>query len=189
VIRLLTITGQKVRLTYETTDADESGLPFFDVTVLDEAGNEVGAGHLRRGHPGGDRAGGARRIYHRGEGGRPEVQPHRRRRHGQKQSKPSKPAVWWFWGGDGQPVPTDPTPEDQYRSDVDPPRKTSSTIRYPTNPFPTRAVCRCSVSRPSGSSASSPRSRSSGRQRAGTPDLGILAGSRRDDVAATSSLR
>jgi hypothetical protein len=42
VIGPFTITGEKVRLTYETTDADESGLPFFDVTVLDEAGNEVG---------------------------------------------------------------------------------------------------------------------------------------------------
>jgi hypothetical protein len=37
-----TITGERFRLTYETTDADESGLPFFDVTVLDQAGKEVG---------------------------------------------------------------------------------------------------------------------------------------------------
>src|SRR5215212_8240569 len=42
VIGPFTITGEKVRLTYETTDVDESGLPFFDVTVLDEAGNQVG---------------------------------------------------------------------------------------------------------------------------------------------------
>lgn len=37
-----TVTGESFRLTYETTDADESGLPFVDVTVLDEAGKEVG---------------------------------------------------------------------------------------------------------------------------------------------------
>jgi hypothetical protein len=36
------ITGESFRLTYETTDADESGLPFVDVTVLDQAGKEVG---------------------------------------------------------------------------------------------------------------------------------------------------
>jgi hypothetical protein len=40
--RPFTVTGDSFRLTYETTDADESGLPFVDVTVLDEAGNEVG---------------------------------------------------------------------------------------------------------------------------------------------------
>jgi len=40
--RPFTVTGDSFRLTYETTDADESGLPFFDVTVLDEAGKEVG---------------------------------------------------------------------------------------------------------------------------------------------------
>jgi hypothetical protein len=37
-----TVTGDNFRLTYETTDADESGLPLFDVTVLDQAGKEVG---------------------------------------------------------------------------------------------------------------------------------------------------
>jgi hypothetical protein len=36
------ITGDTFRLTYETTNADESGLPFLDVTVLDQAGKEVG---------------------------------------------------------------------------------------------------------------------------------------------------
>src|SRR5215210_7885800 len=36
------ITGKSFHLTYETTDADPSGLPFFDVTVLDAAGKEVG---------------------------------------------------------------------------------------------------------------------------------------------------
>jgi hypothetical protein len=40
--RPFTITGESFRLTYETTDADQSGLPFLDVTVLDAAGNEVG---------------------------------------------------------------------------------------------------------------------------------------------------
>jgi hypothetical protein len=37
-----TVTGDSFRLTYKTTNADESGLPLFDVTVLDEAGKEVG---------------------------------------------------------------------------------------------------------------------------------------------------
>jgi hypothetical protein len=41
-VRPIPITGDSFRLTYETTNADESGLPFLDVTVLDEAGNEVG---------------------------------------------------------------------------------------------------------------------------------------------------
>jgi hypothetical protein len=36
------ITGEKFRLTYETSDLDRSGLPFLDVTVLDAEGNEVG---------------------------------------------------------------------------------------------------------------------------------------------------
>ena len=36
------IIGDSFRLTYETTNADESGLPLFDVTVLDQAGKEVG---------------------------------------------------------------------------------------------------------------------------------------------------
>ena len=42
VIGPFTVTGDSFRLTYETTNADESGLPLFDVTVLDEAGKEVG---------------------------------------------------------------------------------------------------------------------------------------------------
>lgn len=42
-IEHIPITGEAFRLTYETTDADESGLPFFDVTVVDEdSGQEVG---------------------------------------------------------------------------------------------------------------------------------------------------
>ncbi len=40
--RPIPITGESFRLTYETTDADRSGLPFLDVTVLDAAGKEVG---------------------------------------------------------------------------------------------------------------------------------------------------
>jgi hypothetical protein len=37
-----TVTGDSFRMTYKTTNADESGLPFFDVTVLDQAGKEIG---------------------------------------------------------------------------------------------------------------------------------------------------
>lgn len=40
--RPIPITGDSFRLTYETTNADQSGLPFLDVTVLDQAGKEVG---------------------------------------------------------------------------------------------------------------------------------------------------
>ena len=36
------ITGERFRLTYETTDLDPAGVPFFDVTVLNASGNEVG---------------------------------------------------------------------------------------------------------------------------------------------------
>jgi hypothetical protein len=190
VIGPFTITGEKVRLTYETTDADESGLPFFDVTVLDEAGNEVGGRvifeegtqvEIVRAVPG------EFTIEARAEDLKYNLTAEDCT--GRNNPRPPNPPSGGSGGGDGQPVPTDPIAEDQYRSDVDPPRKTSSTTRYLTNPFPTRAVCCYSVSRPSGSSASSPRSRSSSGQRAGTPDPGILAGSRRDDVAATSSLR
>ena len=42
VTRPFSITGESFRLTYETSDADQSGLPFFDITVLDAAGKEVG---------------------------------------------------------------------------------------------------------------------------------------------------
>jgi len=42
IIGPFSVTGDSFRLTYETTDADQSGFPFFDVTVLDAAGKEVG---------------------------------------------------------------------------------------------------------------------------------------------------
>jgi len=36
------VTGEKFRLTYKITDLDNSGVPFFDLVVLDEQLNEVG---------------------------------------------------------------------------------------------------------------------------------------------------
>ena len=41
------IDGDKFRLTYKTTDLDENGEPFLDVTVLDKDNDEVGGRIIR----------------------------------------------------------------------------------------------------------------------------------------------
>ena len=111
--RPILITGESFRLTYETTDADESGLPFFDVTVLDEAGKEVGG----------------RVIFE--EGIQREIVRASPGRFGFETTaedlkykltiedctgKGNKPPA-------NQHVPTNPIPKDQYRRDVDPPNE------------------------------------------------------------------
>jgi hypothetical protein len=124
VIGPFTITGEKVRLTYETTDADESGLPFFDVTVLDEAGNEVGGRvifeegtevEIVRAVPG------EFTIEARAEDLKYNLTTEDCT--GRNNPGPPNPPSGGSGGGDGQPVPTDPIPEDQFRSDVDPPEE------------------------------------------------------------------
>jgi hypothetical protein len=107
------ITGESFRLTYETSDADESGLPFFDVTVLDESGEEVGG----------------RVIFE--EGIQQEIvraSPGRFAFEATAEDLKYKLTIEDCTGegnppsGD-QPVPTDPIPDDQYRRDVDPPNE------------------------------------------------------------------
>jgi hypothetical protein len=43
------VDGDKFRLTYKTTDLDENGVPFLDVTVLDKNDDEVGGTVIRDG--------------------------------------------------------------------------------------------------------------------------------------------
>jgi hypothetical protein len=107
------ITGEKFRLTYETTDADESGLPFFDVTVLDEARDEIGGMVIFE-------AGIEREIIIAGPGNFTLEA----RAEDLKYTIIAEDCA----GGDnpeppGPPVPTDPVPEEQYESDVDPPNE------------------------------------------------------------------
>lgn len=111
VIGPFNITGERFRLTYETTDADNSGVPFFDVTVLDEARNEVGGQVIFD-------EGIVREIVVASPG-RFTIEA---RAEDLKYKITAEDCTGRGSGGDGrQPVPTDPVPEDQYRSDVDPP--------------------------------------------------------------------
>ncbi len=107
------ITGESFRLTYETTDADESGLPFFDVTVLDEAGKEVGGRVIFEE--------GIQREIVRASPGRFDFET-------TAEDLKYKLTIEDCTGkgnppSGNQPVPTDPIPDDQYRRDVDPPNE------------------------------------------------------------------
>jgi hypothetical protein len=107
------VTGESFRLTYETTDADESGLPFFDVTVLDEAGKEVGGRVIFEE--------GAQREIVRASPGRFGLET-------TAEDLKYKLTIEDCTGKGNRPpgnqhVPTDPIPEDQYRRDVDPPNE------------------------------------------------------------------
>ncbi|MBA2712767.1 MAG: hypothetical protein H0U55_04320 [Rubrobacteraceae bacterium] len=111
IIGPFNVTGEKFRLTYETTDADNSGVPFFDVTVLDEQRNEVGG----------------RVIFDEGivrefVVASPGTFTIEARAEDLKYAITGEDCTGTGSGGDGrQPVPINPVPEDQYRSDVDPP--------------------------------------------------------------------
>ena len=117
VIGPFTITGESFRLTYETTDADESGFPFFDVTVLDAARNEVGGqvvfdeGTRTEIVPGGP---GSFTIEARAEDLKYKLTAEDCT--GSNSGGPN-PAP----GGGG--VDRRPVPEGQYKSDVDPPNE------------------------------------------------------------------
>lgn len=112
IIGPFSITGESFRLTYETTDADNSGVPFFDVTVLDEARNEVGGQVIFD-------EGIVREIVV-GSPGRFTIEA---RAEDLKYKITAEDCTGSDSGGDGrQPIPTDPVPEDQYKSDVDPPK-------------------------------------------------------------------
>ena len=117
VIGPFTITGKTFRLTYETTDADESGFPFFDVTVLDAARNEVGGQVIF------DE--GTRTEIVRGGPGRFTIEARAEDLKykltaedctGRNPVPPNPPP-----GGGG--VDRRPVPEGQYKSDVDPPNE------------------------------------------------------------------
>jgi hypothetical protein len=107
------ITGESFRLTYETTDADESGLPFVDVTVLDEAGKEVGG----------------RVIFE--EGIQQEIvraSPGRFDFETTAEDLKYKLTIEDCTGKENppsrnQPVPTAPNPDNQHRRDIDPPNE------------------------------------------------------------------
>ena len=111
------ITGESLRLTYETTDADASGLPFFDVTVLDEAGSEVGGQVIFE-------EGVVREVVRAGPGrftieARSEDLKYTLTIEdctGDDPGPPNPPP-----GGNNGPVPTNPAPDDQYNNDVDDP--------------------------------------------------------------------
>jgi hypothetical protein len=111
--RPFTVTGDSFRLTYETTDADQSGFPFLDVTVLDQAGKEVGGQVIFD-------EGVVREIVRAGPG-----------RFGFETTAEDlkyKLTIEDCTGGgkspsDGQNVPTTPVPEDQYKRDVGPPNE------------------------------------------------------------------
>ena len=105
------ITGKSFHLTYETTDADPSGLPFFDVTVLDAAGKEVGGQVIFD-------EGTVSEIVRSGPGNF-TIEA---RAEDLKYKITAEDCTGTGSGGDGrQRVPTDPVPEDQYEADVDPP--------------------------------------------------------------------
>jgi hypothetical protein len=122
--RPIPITGESFRLTYETTDAEESGFPFLDVTVLDQAGNEVGGQVISEEST-------VREIVRASPGRfdfevvaedlkyRLTIEDCR----GGNDPGPPSPPPGGSGGDDGQPVPTDPIPEDQYTRDVDPPNE------------------------------------------------------------------
>ena len=116
--RPIPITGESFRLTYETTDADASGFPFFDVTVLDEAGNEVGGQVIFD-------EGVVREIVSASPG-RFDIETTAEDLKytltiedctGDDPGPPDPPPG----GNNGQPVPTNPAPDDQYNNDVDDP--------------------------------------------------------------------
>ena len=104
------ITGNSFRLTYEITDTDQSGFPFLDVTVLDQAGKEVDSQVLFD-------EGVVRKVVRAGPG-RFDLQAI-------AEDLKYKLTIEDCTGGGnpagGQNVPTNPIPEDQYSRDVDPP--------------------------------------------------------------------
>jgi hypothetical protein len=115
VIGPFQITGTMFRLTYETTDADQSGFPFFDVTVLDAARNEVGGQVIF------DE--GTRTEMVRGGPGRFTIEA---RSEDLKYKITAEDCTGGGNpppGGGGQHVPKSPIPRDQYKSDVNPPNE------------------------------------------------------------------
>jgi hypothetical protein len=107
------VTGDRFRLTYEITDADKSGFPFLDVTVLDQAGKEVGGQVIFD-------EGVVREIVRAGPG-RFDLET-------TAEDLKYKLTIEDCTGNgtppsEGSNVPTTPIPEDQYRRDVDPPNE------------------------------------------------------------------
>lgn len=119
------ITGESFRLTYEITDADQSGFPFLDVTVLNQAGKEVGGQVLFD-------EGVVREVVRVGPGKFDfEVTA---------EDLTYKLTIEDCTGGGnppgGQNIPTDPIPQDQYRRDVDPPNEDVIDDTISNQPLP-----------------------------------------------------
>ena len=120
------VTGKSFRLTYEITDADQSGFPFLDVTVLDETGKEVGGQVIFD-------EGVVKEIVHEGPG-----------RFGIETTAEDlkyKLTIEDCTGNGNPPsggpgVPTTPIPEDQYRRDVDPPNEDVIDDTISNHPLP-----------------------------------------------------
>ena len=106
------ITGNSFRLTFEITDTDQSGFPFLDVTVLDQAGKEVDSQVLFD-------EGVVRKVVRAGPG-RFDFQAIAE---DLKYKLTIEDCTGTGNPPDGQNVPTTPIPEDQYRRDVDPPNE------------------------------------------------------------------
>jgi hypothetical protein len=106
------ITGQSFRLTYEITEANQSGVPFLDVTVLNQRGKEVDSQVLFE-------EGLVRKVVRVGPG-RFDLQAI-------AEDLTYKLTIEDCTGrgnsSDGPNVPTTPIPEDQYSRDVDPPNE------------------------------------------------------------------
>ena len=110
--RPLPITGKSFRLTYEITDTVQSGVPFLDVTVLDQRGREVDSQVLFE-------EGVVRKVVREGPG-RFDLQAI-------AEDLTYKLTIEDCAGtgnsSGGPNVPTTPIPEDQYGRDVDPPNE------------------------------------------------------------------
>jgi hypothetical protein len=119
------ITGESFRLTYEITDTDQSGFPFLDVTVLDQAGKEVDSQVLFD-------KGVVMKVVRAGPG-RFDFQAI-------AEDLTYKLTIEDCTGGGnssgGQNVPTNPIPEDQYRRDVDPPNEDVIDDTISDHPLP-----------------------------------------------------
>ena len=110
--RPLPITGNSFRLTYEITDTVQGGVPFLDVTVLDQRGREIDSQVLFE-------EGVERKVVRDGPG-RFDLQA-------VAEDLTYKLTIEDCAGrgnsSGGPNVPTTPIPEDQYSRDVDPPNE------------------------------------------------------------------
>jgi hypothetical protein len=119
------VVGESFRLTYEITGADRSGFPFLDVTVLNQAGKEVGGQVLFD-------EGVVREVVRSGPG-RFDLKA-------TAEDLTYKLTIEDCADGRNSPggpnVPTSPIPQDQYRRDVDPPNEDVIDDTISNQPLP-----------------------------------------------------